>query len=104
MASVVVLIIAHKREISTNEQRSLAQCHKILGKYPIFLVSPNGLDMSQYKNIIPTIKVDFIDPKWQSSYAMFNRLKILPFIYRRYKHYKFILFYYKPLFIPISQK
>ena len=47
----------------------------------------------EYKKINPRAEVDFIDPKWQVNYRMFNRLKIDPFLYKRYKNYKFIMFY-----------
>jgi hypothetical protein len=42
---------------------------------------------------------DFIDPGWQSTYEQFNRLKISPFLYRRYRDYKFILFYELDAFV-----
>ncbi len=93
MNSVVILIIAHKPDPSPTELASLSQCQKILGKHPIFLICPEGLDVNEYSKAVPNIKFDFIDPKWQSSYAMFNRLKIEPFLYERYRKYKYILFY-----------
>ncbi|HTE24073.1 DUF5672 family protein [Flavitalea sp.] len=91
--SKVILIIVHKSEPSDFELNSLAQCYKILGKHPIKLIAPAGLDMANYKRVNSNIEVDFIDPRWQSNYAMFNRLKILPFIYKRYRVFDYILFY-----------
>ena len=93
MSSVVILIIIHKPDPSQTELASLRQCEKILGKHPIVLVCPEGLNINEYSKAAPKIRFDFIDPKWQSSYAMFNRLKIEPFLYRRYSKYKYILFY-----------
>ncbi|MDB5120203.1 MAG: hypothetical protein JWN56_1421 [Sphingobacteriales bacterium] len=90
---VVVLIIAHKESLTKSEKDSLYQCHHILSKHPIKLICPHGLNMQDYRSVIPDIEVDFINPKWQASYQMFNRLKIDPFIYNRYKKYEFILFY-----------
>jgi hypothetical protein len=93
MDKVVIIIISHKSKLSNNEQLSLKQCYKVLSKYPIKIICPKGLDVSLYKEILPDPQFDFIDPIWQSSYANFNRLKIDPFLYKRYKNYQFILFY-----------
>jgi len=89
----VILIIVHKEKLTIEEEASLKQCYKILGNYKIVILSPEGLNINAYKDNIPVIEFDFIDPKWQSSYAMFNRLKILPFLYKRYQEYEYILFY-----------
>ena len=89
----VILIIVHKSQPSKFELSSLAQCYKILGNHPIKLIAPIGLDMSSYKQVNENIEVDFINPRWQSNYAMFNRLKILPYIYKRYSAFDYILFY-----------
>jgi Protein of unknown function (DUF5672) len=94
-----ILIIAHKSEITNLEAVSLSQCFKILGHYPIKLICPKGLDITCYQNVISDIDVDFIDPKWQSSYQNFSRLKIDPFIYKRYADYQFILFYELDAFV-----
>jgi hypothetical protein len=57
------------------------------------MICPQGMSIKQYQNLTPHLSVDFIDPKWQSNYGMFNRLKIEPFLYRRYSNYDFIFFY-----------
>lgn len=93
MANVVILIITHKPSPSVSEINSLLQCQRVLGKYPIVLICPEGMKVDRYRHFVPGIKIDFIDPKWQQSYASFNRLKIEPFIYRRYSRFEFILFY-----------
>jgi hypothetical protein len=90
---VVILIIAHKSELTKEECASLKQCFEVLGNHPIKLICPEGLDVIKYNELIPQIEFDFIDPKWQATYTMFNRLKIEPFLYKRYKKYEYILFY-----------
>jgi hypothetical protein len=93
MNSVIVLIIAHQSNPSRENLASLKQCQKILKKYPIVLVCPSGLDVSEYRKTAPDVGFDFIDPHWQSNYRMFNRLKIDPFLYKRYRQFDYILFY-----------
>jgi hypothetical protein len=82
---VVILIIAHKPQLTPSEIKSMKQCYSVLGKHPIKFICPEGLDISEYKKINPLVEIDFIDPKWQSTYAMFNRLKIEPLLYKKYK-------------------
>jgi hypothetical protein len=91
--SAVVLIIIHKVDPSANELKSLMQCAKVLSKYRIVMICPRGLDVRKYQEAVPHLTYDFIDPKWHSSYRMFNRLKIAPLLYRRYKKFEYILFY-----------
>lgn len=96
---VIILIIAHKSELSEFEEISLAQCYRILNNHPIKLVCPKGLDVSCYRKINNNIEIDFINPKWQANYRAFNRLKIDPFLYQRYSNYEFILFYELDAFV-----
>ncbi len=97
--AVVIVIIAHQSQINEFERVSLQQCFKVLGQHPIRLVCPSGLDISCYQSVVPEVKVDFIDPFWQSTYENFNRLKIIPLLYRKYRKYKFILFYELDAFV-----
>lgn len=96
---VVILIITHKAKLNLFERISLLQCYKILGHYPITLICPLGLDVSDYNNYLNKPHIDFIAPEWQSTYANFNRLKIEPFLYERYKDYDHILFYEPDAFV-----
>jgi hypothetical protein len=89
----VIVIIAHKSVLSKNEERSLLQCSKIFSKYPIKFICPKGLDVNVYKRLLPNARIDFIDKKWQSSYQMFSMLKVDKLLYKKYKKFKYILFY-----------
>ena len=90
---VVILIIAHKSILTENEIASLKQCYEVLGHYPIKLICPENLNISEYKKANPKIQFEFIDPKWQSNYEMFNRLKMNVLLYKKFKNYQYILFY-----------
>lgn len=95
----VILIITHKTQINQFEEISLRQCFSVLGDYPIRLVCPRGLDISTYRQIIPQVEVDFIDPSWLSTYQNFNKLKVRPLLYQKYQKYEFILFYELDAFV-----
>ena len=90
---VVILIFTHRSEPSEFERLSFGQCFKILGNHPTRLVCPKGLDISAYKAIAPNLIADFIDPKWFCSLRDYNLLKVLPWLYRRYSKYEFMLTY-----------
>jgi hypothetical protein len=93
MKRVVVLMFTHKAEPDAYELLSFRQCCEVLGKHPIRLVCPRGMDLSAYCAIHPDIVADFIDPKWFKSIRDYNLLKVLPWLYRRYAGYEFILTY-----------
>jgi hypothetical protein len=89
----VILIIAHKAELTGAELESLRQCYKVLGNFPIQLVCPEGLDVSAYKQVNKNAQITFIDPVWQSTYRNFNLLKMDKLLYRMFSKYEYILFY-----------
>jgi hypothetical protein len=95
----IILIFVHKPSISSFEKASLIQCFKVLGHHPIKLVCPTTLDTRVYSEIVPSIEIDFINPRWQSSYQMYSRLKVSRFLYDRYKRYEFILVYELDAFV-----
>lgn len=96
---MVVLIFSHKGEISTYEQISLQQCQKVLGKYPIRLVCPRDISIDCYRHVVPSLEIDYVSPKWMSTYQMYNKLKTSPFLYKRYHNYEFMLTYELDAFV-----
>jgi hypothetical protein len=88
---VIVLIFVHDQNLEWFEKISLEQCYRILGKHPIRLVCPEGLNLAEYRAIVPEIHVDFIPRHWLQSVRSYNRLKILPWLYRRYSGFDFML-------------
>jgi hypothetical protein len=97
--SVVILIFAHKPVLEWYEAISLEQCFRVLDRHPIRLVCPIGLDVSAYRLIAPAVEIDFIPPHWLASRRAYNRLKILPWLYRRYADHEFILTYELDAFV-----
>ena len=90
---VIIIIIAHKEVLTENEKRSLQQCYKVLGSYQTIIVCPEKMNVSTYKTTYPTADFMFIDPKWQANYRMFNKLKINDGFYKKFKGFKYVLFY-----------
>ena len=88
---VVVLVFAHMPRPDELELAALDQCRRVLGRHPTRLVCPAGLDVSAYTAVAPGMVVDFIPPRWLSSLRAYNRLKVLPWLYRRYARFDFLL-------------
>jgi hypothetical protein len=51
------------------------------------------MDISRYREVVPGVVPDFIDPKWFTSLRAYNLLKVLPWLYRRYAGHEFMLTY-----------
>lgn len=95
----VVLVFAHKARPDERELESFAQCSRVLGGHPLRLVCPSGLDISAYRAVAPDVVADFIPPQWLASLRAYNRLKVLPWLYRRYARFEFMLTYELDAFV-----
>ena len=95
----VILIFAHKPTLEWHEEISLRQCCRVLSRHQIRLVCPVGLDVWEYRRVEPSLVFDFIPPYWLDSYRAYNRLKIEPFLYRRYAAFEYILTYELDAFV-----
>lgn len=98
MAEIIICIISHKEELNPYEQISLKQCCSVLAPYDIELIFPKGLSTKKYKEF--PFRIEKINSRWLKSYRNFNRLKVVPELYKRYsKDYEYILFYEPDAFI-----
>jgi hypothetical protein len=98
-SKVAILIISHKEQLLPFEKISLKQGLKIFKAYPVYFICPEGLEVHEYHELGDSFTMDFIPAKWQSNYKNFNRLKIDPFLYKRYSQYDYILFYEPDAFV-----
>jgi hypothetical protein len=95
----VILIFGHKPTLEWYEKISLQQCFKVLGHFPIRLICPENLDVREYLAVAPSLFVDHIPGHWLSSLRAYNRLKIMPFLYKRYSQFEFMLSYELDAFV-----
>jgi Protein of unknown function (DUF5672) len=96
---VVILVLVHKPDMNQNEALSLQQCISILDGRDLVVVCPSEMDVSSYRRISERIDFYHIDPWWQSTYRSFNRLKISPLLYWKFRRYDYILFYELDAFV-----
>ncbi len=90
---VIIVIIGYKPGLSENEKTSLRRCYKVLHKYDIRIVSPQGMDVSEYEKVIPGIQFEYVDPHWTSDYDMSSLFKIDELLYEKFIGYKFLMYY-----------
>jgi hypothetical protein len=89
----VVIIIGYRTTLNENEKLSLRQCYNVLQNWDIRIISPQGMDVTEYKKVNPDIQFEFVHPKWTSSYLMNSQFKTNKWLYSRYRDYEYILFY-----------
>lgn len=95
----IVVIISHRDTLTEWELISLRQCVRVLGRHPMTLVCPEGMETAWYRTSVPELPIAFVDRRWLSSYANFNAFKVSPFLYEMYREYEYILFYEPDAFV-----
>lgn len=96
MAAVIVPV--YKEKLSELEQVSLQQLLRVLGKYPIFFVGPQGLhwDYGEGTGDIPLVE---FQAAYFASEASYSRLLLNPGFYRVFENYEYILIYQLDAFV-----
>lgn len=89
----MVIIPIYKKNLTKYETISLRQCFKILSSYDIFLVAPQGLDLSEYLDIIGDIKTKYFAPKYFQNIEGYNRLMLSLDFYKEFADYDYMLVY-----------
>lgn len=95
----VVVIPIHKEIPTKSEIISFNQCFKIIKNNPIILIIPKGLSLNKYISKEKKFDVIEINPKWQSSIQMYNKLKLSDFFYNLFIEYEYLLTYELDAFI-----
>ncbi|MDF9795216.1 hypothetical protein OKW21_000479 [Catalinimonas alkaloidigena] len=88
---VAVVIPFHKSEMSEIEEVSFINNTKILNRYPIYLLLPEGTNADRFLQIAPNIRLLFFHPRYFSSYSAANHFWIQKDLYDYFKQFKFIL-------------
>lgn len=93
MKKVCIVIPIHKSQPDENEVISLKRCGDILAGHDMFLLAPEGQDVTMYLQINPHLSVKYINPTQLSSIKEYNKLKISYDFYGIFKQYEFLLTY-----------
>lgn len=90
---VVIVIPAYKKQINAVERRVLEQCGRILGRYAVTFVHPEGLDISIYKAILPQAQADSFNERYFKGTAGYNKLLISDSFYQAFSRYQYLLIF-----------
>ena len=95
-SKVAVVVPVYKEELNEFEKISLSQARKILGKYPLVFVAPEGKNFSYFA---PKDFVAHFPPKFFQSAKTYNRLLLSPQFYETFADFDYILIYQLDAFV-----
>ena len=93
----IIVIPVYKKEMKATEKASLAQCAKILKDFPIEIICPNGLNISNYEHILKQYDANFsfrfLDKKFFKDVFTYSHLLLDKNFYINYENYDYMLLY-----------
>ncbi len=93
---VAVVIPVYKSTMNADEEKSLNRCIKVLGKFPLILVCPQCLNLSNYELHIPhntNFTIQRFPDKFFKDIQGYNNLLLSTAFYKRFNLYQYILIY-----------
>jgi len=95
---VNIVIPVYKSTLTANEELSFLQCLRILGKYPLRIVLPYGLDSGCYlKHLkaenISDFDFEYFDASYFENVNAYSRLLLNKSFYKRFEDFDYILIY-----------
>ncbi len=91
MQQVAIVIPIYQTKLSANEQISLRQCQRVLGKYPIILIAPKELNTDFIADYIDSYTVIRFPESYFLSPKTYNHLLVSTEFYHEFLAYEFIL-------------
>lgn len=95
MQKVAIVIPVYKPSFDKWEEKSLCQTMHVLGRYPVVLVCPDDMDVSQYDNLASsegmTLQKERFNPCFFEGIEGYNRLMLSKAFYARFDDYDYIL-------------
>ncbi|MDH6303386.1 hypothetical protein M2459_000680 [Parabacteroides sp. PF5-5] len=90
---VKVVIPIYKNELSDLEKRSLSQVYDILKNYPLVVIKPESLDLSDCLKPYPLISIQTFNDSFFKGISGYNNLMLSTLFYKTFIDYKYILIY-----------
>lgn len=99
MKKVCIVIPVYKQNLNLFEKISLQQVLRTLGHYPIYLISPDTLEI-QYEELSGyQYSVCQFDERYFQNTAAYSELMLSSFFYERFLEYKYMLVYQLDCFV-----
>jgi hypothetical protein len=93
------ILIPVYRLPSEMEERSLKQCFRLLGNYPIVLVQPESFSSESLTDRYPSLQIETFPDRYFSSIWGYNQLMLSPSFYERFSDTKYVLVYQLDAFV-----
>lgn len=97
--SVAVVIPVYKPVLTPYERISLTQCTTVLGNYPIVLVAPHTLAISEYRKICPNLQVQTFDTTYFTDIQAYNKLMLSEEFYEAFTNVDYMLIHQLDAFV-----
>lgn len=96
--TVTIVIPVYKDTLTEMERISFARCCEVLGKYPVSLVTPAGMDISAYREVaahFPSVHLGqtVFDRSFFTSVQAYNRLMLSKPFYEAFREFAYMLVY-----------
>lgn len=96
---VAIVIPNHRATLKWNEQISLARCKEVFNEYDVILAHPKGISLEEYEEYDVITKYIGLNPKYFKNEAKYNRLMNIPYFYKHFLEYDYILIYQLDTFV-----
>ncbi len=96
---VAVVIPVYKAEFTAFEAISMRQCLTVLGAYPIIVIKPRHLDLSELQNEYPRLQFCAFDDAYFESVDGYNKLLTTVEFYQAFEGYEYILIHQLDAFV-----
>ncbi len=97
MTSAVIVVPVYKKQILDSERASLIQAAKVLSRYKFVFVCPEGLDMSEYQDIMIGFNSNFSIERFSSEFfdsiKSYCKLMLSVDFYKRFDAFDYMLIY-----------
>src|SRR4051812_47391380 len=96
---VAVVIPTYRSVLDSDERKSLSQCIKVLGSYPIIFVAPLGLELAPEIRQLNNIQVIRFPAHYFAGIAGYNALMLSPAFYQAFSEFRYILIHQLDVFV-----
>lgn len=96
---VCVVVPIYKPRPSDHELISLTQLMRVLGHYPVFLVTPTSLDVDFYQKLYPTLQIQTFSDSFFTNIQSYNRLMLSEAFYAAFSEFEFMLIHQLDAFV-----
>lgn len=93
MNLVKVVIPIYKKTFSNQEKASLLQAYRVLKDYPLVIIKPRSLDLSELTQEYPKLSFTSFDDSYFKGISGYNRLMLSKEFYERFGDCTYILIY-----------